>query len=583
MTQSSPLLSFGTIQWLKIILSAAALVLLYLRYKKGRTSGGSSKEYSFRTKAIVVSAILLSSAVFHNLGTIRGGTFVHYGEMFHYYLGSKYFKEVGYYELYNAVIAADTEQDNALAGIPFFTDLRTYRNIQRETVLGDAGRVKSLFSEERWNAFKDDVSFFKTATGMPRAPGLRVLVMDHGYNASPASTFVLGILTNAIPVTQLWLLAALDVLLVAAMIGLVFRTFGFEMGALFSIYFYVNVLNDYDYISGSLLRYDWLLYIVAAVCLLKKGRYASSSFFLTLSAMMRVFPAMLFYGIAVSFFQKVKAARTVDKKFKRFILTAGATGLLLFLLPAVSSGSLRPWNDFFAKTELHDSGVYVNHLGLRGVVLFEPSHLSLERFVEAYKDTDTGDIVRHWQDAKEKELGQKRPIIVFYSLLVLAGLTAIIWKRKESESKSVLWPLLLVYTVSYLSHYYYAFLCLFILLFFRRNNPLGAFVPLCLLLVFNIISLLTKYSEPSPIVFYTLINIYLFICLSAILGFELYTNVLGKKPVGAIASLELPHEPGSERGARAKDRDPREPQASAGIEPRRDVTRRRRRSRARRK
>ena len=559
MPQSSPLLSFGTILWLKVILTAATLVLLYLRYKKGRTSRGSSKEYSFRTKAIIVSAILFSSAVFHNLGTLRGGTFVHYGEMFHYYLGSKYFNEVGYYELYNAVVAADTEQDNALADIPFFSDLRTYQNIQRETVLTDIDRIRNLFSQERWDAFKEDVSFFKTATGMPQAPGLRFLVMDHGYNASPTSTFVLGILTNAIPVTQLWLLAVLDVLLVAAMIGLVFRTFGFEVAALFSIYFYVNALNDYDYIAGSLLRYDWLFCIVAAVCLLKKGRYASSSFFLTVSAMMRVFPALLFCGIALSCYQKMKATRTLDKKLKRFVLAAGVTGLLLFLLPAVSMGSLRPWNDFFAKTELHDSGVYVNHLGLRGVVLFEPSHLSLERFVEAYKSAYTDDIVRHWQDVKEKELGQKRLVIALSSVIVLMLLAAIIWKRQEGESKNVLWPLLLIYTLSFLSHYYYAFLCLFILLFFRRTNSLGAFVPICLLLVFNITALVTKHFEPSPIVYYTLINIYLFICFASILGFELYTNVFRKTPLEAAASPNPPHAP------------------------RRDVPRRQRQARARRK
>jgi hypothetical protein len=484
---------------------------------------------------IVVSAIVFSSAVFHNIGTPRGGTFVHYGEMFHYYLGSKYFKELGYSELYNAVVTADTEQDNALADIPFLTDLRTYQNIQRETVLRDAARVRALFSEGRWNAFKDDVSFFKTATGMPSAPGLRALVMDHGYNASPASTFVFGLLTNAIPVTQLWLLAVLDVFLVAAMIGLVFRTFGFETGALFGIFFYANVLNDHDYIAGGLLRYDWLFCIVVAVCLLKKGRYSSSAFFLTLSAMMRVFPVVLFCGIAISCLRKVKATGTFDRKFKRFILASGMTGLLLFSLPAIAFGSGRPWIDFLAKTELHDSGVYVNHVGFRGIALFEPSELSLESFIAANRNPYTNDIVRHWQDVKEKELEHKRPFIVFCAFLVFMCLRAIILKRKERESKSVIWPLLLIYTMSYLSHYYYAFLCLFILLFFRRTSPLGAFVPLCLLLVFNIVSLVTKYCEPSPIVLYTLINIYLFVCLSSVLGFELYTNVFGKRLVASVA------------------------------------------------
>jgi hypothetical protein len=544
MTQSSPLLTFSnTILWLKVLLTAATLVLLYLRHKKASTSGVSSKAYPFRTQVSIVIGVLFSFAVFHNLGTFPGGTFVHHSEMFHYYLGAKYFKELGYYELYNAVIAADTEQDNALAGLPFYTDLKTYQNTQREIVLNDIDRVKNLFSEKRWNAFKNDVSFFKDPTGMPRSPGLMVLLMDHGYNASPASTFILSILTNVIPVTQLRLLAGLDVILVVAMIELVFHTFGFDMGALFSVYFFVNILNDHDYISGSLLRYDWLFYIVVSVCLLEKGRFASASFFLTLSAMIKVFPAVLFYGIVVRIVQRIRTTRAVDKKVIRFTATAGVTGLVLFLLPAVQLGSvLRPWKDFAEKTALHDSGVYVNHLGLRGIVLFEPSHLSFKKFIEAYKNTYNNtypdDIVRHWQDVKEQEFRRKKATIVFASLFVLVCLTAIIWKRKGSESESVLWPLLLIYTMSYPSHYYYTFLCLFILLFFRRSDSFTAFVPLCLLLLFNISALVTDYFRPSPIVFFTLSNIYLFICLSSILGFELYINVFRNGPVAKVASMQ---------------------------------------------
>jgi hypothetical protein len=557
MPQPGPLLTFSnTILWLKVALSVAALALLYVRYREGKAAGASSKTYPLRTKVFIALAVLFSCGVFHNLGSFRGGSFVHYGEMFHYYLGTKYFKELGYYDLYNAVIVADTEQGNALARLPFYTDLRTYQNAQRATALGDADRIKHLFSEDRWNAFKDDVAFFKEATGVPRSPAFGFFLMDHGYNASPASTFLLGLLTNAVPVTQLRLLALLDVLLVAAMIALVFRTFGFEMGALFSTYFFVNILNDHEYISGSLLRYDWLLYVVAAVCLLERGRHASSAFFLTLAAMLRVFPAVLFYGVAVTMVQRSRATRTLDKQSVRFIATAAVTGLVLFLLPAVSLGSVvQPWKDFYAKTELHDSGVYVNHIGLRGIVLFEPSHLSLDKFVAAYKSPYTDDIVRHWQDVKENELQQKRPAIILCSLLVLACLTAILWKRKAAESESVLWPLLLVYAMSYLSHYYYAFLCLFVLLFFRRPGSLGAFVPLCLLLAFNIAALVTDHFSPSPIVFYTLLNIYLFLCLSAILGFELYTNVFRPSPAGAVASSSAP--PDLRRAVKQRRRPPR--------------------------
>lgn len=526
----SPLLSVNnTILWLKIAISAATIVFLYLRYRSGRTSELPSRTLSFRARARLVVAVLFSFGVYHNLGNFRGGGFVHHADMFNYYMNTKYFNEVGYFDLYDAVIVADTEQGNQLARLPFYTDLKTYQNTQREKALEGAGRIRSHFSRERWSAFKDDVAFFKTATGMPRSPGgLMFLLMDHGYNGSPVTTLILGTIANKVPVTRLQSLAYLDVLLMLAMGGLVFRTFGVEMGALFSTYFCTNVLNAADSVSGSFLRYDWLFYIVVAVCLLERKRYASSAFFLALSAMLRVFPAALFYGMAVIIFKNARATRAVDKRFTRFILAAGVTGAALFLLPAVSTRSvLQPWKDFSQKIELHDRGVYVNHLGLRGIALYESNQLSLDSFVQIYQSTRTPDIVRHWQNVKEAELKEKRPALAFASFLVLMGLGAIIWKR-ESETEAILWPLAFVYAASYPAHYYYSFLCLFVLLFFKRPNSLEAFVPLCLLLCLNIAALVTDYGGASPIVFYTLVNIYLFVFFSSVLGFELYTNVLGK-------------------------------------------------------
>jgi hypothetical protein len=287
----------------------------------------------------------------------------------------------------------------------------------------------------------------------------------------------------------------------------------------------VNILNDSGYISGGLLRYDWLFCIVMAVCLLERKRHASSAFFLTLSAMLRIFPFALFYGIGVVMYRKVRTARAVDRDSGRYVIAAAVTGTALFLLPAVCLGSVwQPWSDFASKTALHDSGVYVNHLGLRGIALFEPSHLSLETFVKTFNTPTTTDLVRHWQDIKEKEFSEKRPLIAFCTLIVLVCVTVILRKgtAEDGESGSVIWPLLLIYTMSFPAHYYYAFLSLFVLLFFRRSNTLRAFVPLSLLLVLNIAALVTDSFSPSPIVFYTLVNIYLFLCLVSIVGFELY-------------------------------------------------------------
>ncbi|HET8939729.1 MAG TPA: hypothetical protein VFN67_40095 [Polyangiales bacterium] len=522
MDQSTPFQTFSyTTLWLKLLLTAATLCLLYLRYRAGKT-GAPARTYSPRTKLALGLAVVFSFCVFHNLGTFRGGSFVHYGEMFHYYVGSKYFKELGYYDLYNAVIVADTEQGNDFAPLPFYTDLKTYKNLKRDAALRDTERVKSLFSEQRWSAFKADIAFFKSKIDKPNSPDMIFLLMDHGYNASPVSTFLLGTLTNLVPLDFVLPLALIDVALVLLMIAFVFRSFGFELGALFAVYFFSSILSGQEFLSGSLLRYDWLLFIVVAVCLLDRGRYAWAAFFLTLSAMLRIFPAVLFYGIAVSMFQKLRATRKIDKQSARFIATAAATALVLFLLPAISLGSVtQPWKDFYGKISLHESGVYVNHLGFAGVALFEPSQLSLERFATAYQGRDP-DIVRHWQDVKEHELRNKRPLMVFAAMAVLACITVLIWRRQDSESSSVLWPLFLIYATSYVSAYYYTFLCLFILLFFRRANSLSSFLPVSLLLILNLCALITDSFKPSPIVFFTLLNLYLFVCFAAILGFELF-------------------------------------------------------------
>ena len=527
MTPPSLLSVNDAILWLKVGLSAATLAVLYYRYKE-RATGSPSKGLNVQTRAVLVLVALLSLGVFHNLGAFRGGTFVHHSEMFHYYLGPKYFKELGYYELYNAVLVADAEQDDALAQIPFYTNLKTYRNSPRETALRDSDRVRALFSERRWSEFKSDVAFFKQATETPHSQGLFFLLIDHGYNGSPLSTLVLGTLSNAIPVNHLHALAYIDVLLVLAMGAFVYWTFGFDTGTLFSVYFCVNILNAYDYISGSLLRYDWLFCIIAGVCLQKKKRYALSGVFLALAAVLRVFPALLFYGIAVKIVQGLIATRTIRKEHLRFALAAATATLALIVLPSVSLGAVvEPWKDFISNTQLHNAGVYVNHLGFRAIALFEPSHLSLDQFFAAYKSAHTTDIVRHWQDVKEFELRQKAPLLAFISLAVLVSVTMLIRKRNDFES--IIWPLLLIYTTTFLAHYYYGFLCLFILLFFSWSNSLTSFVPLCLLMLLNIAILLTDYFRPSPIVLYTLTNLYLFVFMATILGFCLYTLVITKR------------------------------------------------------
>ena len=115
MAESSPFLTLNyTILWLKFGITAATLAFLWFRYRAQERSASFTTS-SLRMKVGLGLVVVFSFGVFHNLGTFRGGTFIHQSEMFHYYLGSKYFEELGYYELYNATIVADAEQGSALA------------------------------------------------------------------------------------------------------------------------------------------------------------------------------------------------------------------------------------------------------------------------------------------------------------------------------------------------------------------------------------------------------------------------------------------------------------------------------------
>src|SRR5262245_62256408 len=102
----SPILAVNnTILWLKVLLSGIAIVFLYFRYG-GKTPEVSSKTPPFLARALLVLAVLFSFGVYHNLGKFRSGGFVSYPDVFNYYLTTKYFNEVGYSDLYDAVIVA---------------------------------------------------------------------------------------------------------------------------------------------------------------------------------------------------------------------------------------------------------------------------------------------------------------------------------------------------------------------------------------------------------------------------------------------------------------------------------------------
>ena len=235
-----------------------------------------------------------------NFGFFHFGNFIHTHEWTHYYLGSKYFPELGYERLYECLSLADVEHGlRRRVELRKITNLRTNVLETTHDVLANPQRCRSHFSPPRWQAFKRDVDFFR-ARMAPRY--WDAVHLDHGYNATPVWTTAGAFLASLAPAsnTQLHLLALLDPLYLLGTIAVIWWAFGWRVLSVALLVFATNFPSRFYWTGGSFLRWDWLFYLVAAIACLKRGRPALGGAALAYATLLRVFPLFLFAGPALA-------------------------------------------------------------------------------------------------------------------------------------------------------------------------------------------------------------------------------------------------------------------------------------------
>ena len=118
-----------------------------------------------------------------NFGAYRYPEFVHDHDVFHYFIGAKYFPELGYRDLYACAAVAEAE-----SGFPQRVRLRAQRDLTTNRIepgahaLAQGAACPDRFGAPRWAAFRHDVAYFANARTVPEWH--RVL-KDHGFNATP--------------------------------------------------------------------------------------------------------------------------------------------------------------------------------------------------------------------------------------------------------------------------------------------------------------------------------------------------------------------------------------------------------------
>lgn len=398
-------------------------------------------------------ALLVAAAVaYPNFGVFHPGRgHLHNWDVYHYFMGAKYLPELGYAHLYEATYAAGREM-GAFADATVIRDLTTYEFRDPRTL--DLGAVRARFTPERWSAFKRDLAFI--GNRIREWPGP---MLDRGYNDPPPRALLLHALVGRVRATavSLTLLSAIDYALVALALAVVWRTFGALPAALAFAFFWLSFFARFDFIGGSLLRWDWIVALLLAVAALARDRPVAAGLALAYAALARLFPLVFLLPLIVKWLQ----ARRRGERAPALgcCLVTALAALLVAGLALLAAGERRTFvAEYLGKIERHSREAATNSIGLPSLVVFHRAPWRLDR--------DGGILVTEG-DALAAQPPSWLPKAAAGAYLVLA----IPLILAASPVTSLMYAVPLIFWGLTATGYYYSFLVLLILLPWHGGRP----------------------------------------------------------------------------------------------------------------
>ncbi len=373
--------------------------------------------------------------------------------VYHYFLGSKYFSELGYHDLYVATLAADEEGNDYWANIRTVRDLETYELMPRRGAVA-AYEPLQHFSESRWQDFRRDVDALQ---GQRKPSRWRNIFRDRGYNPPPLWTSVGRLLTH-FPADWLWalkILCALDLLLLAYTFWRLDRCFGRSVMAAVLLLWTLSPVNE-GRIVGGFLQYDWFCALALGLCYLRRRRPWPAAAFLAYAVGTRIFPVILLLSMMLPWLRRfVLDGRLRAMQFK-LAAALGLCGALAFGMSVVGGGGLGAWSSFVDNIGQHNE----NH------------RFGQQRIGWAHaftRDIRQLDFSRPNHQERRALFAAQRPLYLASGALLLLLWGAATWRRTTIDALLLGMAPFFVLAVS--SRYYWA--CLALLPMLARPGPAG--------------------------------------------------------------------------------------------------------------
>ncbi len=309
-------------------------------------------------------------------GALRGDE-VRGWSTYHYYVGSKYFADTGFFDLYGATLAAD---DAFVAGggdpkegwfdADRARDMRSYKLRPRAEIV--ASFDASSMDPERLAALGADSRFFRRHEH-PR--DRRKLVQDLGFNPGPP-WMLLGVpLSNAIDAggRGFGLITGSDVAMHVLAFAALWWGFGLRVACIALLWMLTVPINRGRLIGGYF-NYDWLAAAALAFAAWHRDRPALSALALSWAAMTRVFPGLMALPLLfVAGRGLIGGAR--NPKVMRFATVFVLACALLFGASHATGRGAGTWPEWTEKIRIHSEHhpkTGSKRVGLGRLVLHHP-------------------------------------------------------------------------------------------------------------------------------------------------------------------------------------------------------------------
>ena len=451
------------LSWLLPAVVVVLIVVIIVRHRRQQkaaaTQDPSAPKSTFNRVVLGLLGVtaVLAVANYHDYGVFRYGSYLNEWDVYHYYLGTKYSQEVGYTRMYGATLLADeSSRDRSRNTRQQLRDLSTYKYRPLAEVLAEGQKYRARFSDERWKEFVADVQWFRSQLPPDR---WAKLLGDAGYNGTPAWSFFVGaVFTRQLsirdPISR-GLLLALDPLLIIGALACVVWAFGLRTALIMIIFIGTHYLFSWGHLKGALLRVDFTMCTVIAVCCVKKGHHGIAGGFLGWAILSRIFPVLFLAGPVMRLVDIFIRERRVDRGILRLLSSCGAFGALVCLGSVAYFGGIDPWVQWTEKMVQHYHTLWHWNLGFKPMMDVEFAN-GVPQAIDVYKQyaEEPGALAGH--------------LAAVWVVRALVLVPALYFARYLRTHESMTYSFVFVFFMVSSMYYYYFILCVPLLFFAHK-------------------------------------------------------------------------------------------------------------------